>query len=264
MKYLLLYLSANFWLLARSQKQDTTISQTWVASINQFRFSKHLGSTADVQLRSKNDFLTGFGQASTRLGLVYFINDRVRVTAGHFYAANYIRKNVWQAEHSPWIQVFWASNFKILNINQSLRLEDRFRRKLQNNKLVDGYSSNYRARYNMAFQYPLNGKPGSATGFDALVYNELYINFGKQIIFNYFDQARFYAGLNYHINKAATLQLGYLRIFQQLAAGNQYRKLHVARIFYLHNFDFRVRPIKSKLPADISVRRVLPSYKKGV
>lgn len=254
LKYLLLFLSFTFCFLAFSQKRDTTISQTWIASINQFRFSKHWGSTADLQFRTKHDFLKGFGQASVRLGVAYYLNDNARVSAGHFYAANFIQKNVFQAEHSPWLQVLWSSAFKQFNINQSVRLEDRFRRKLQNNKLVDGYTSNYRVRYNMAFQYPLNKKRLSAGVIDAVVYNELYINFGKQIVFNYFDQFRMYAGFNYHINKAATVQLGYLRIFQQLAAGNQYRNLHVARLFYLHNFDFRIKHTKTRLPADISFR----------
>ena len=36
-----------------------------------------------------------------------------------------------------------------------------------------------------------------------------------------------------------TLQVGYMNIFQQLAAGNKYRSNHVARVFYFHNLDLR-------------------------
>jgi hypothetical protein len=62
---------------------------------------------------------------------------------------------------------------------------------------------------------------------------------GKQIVYNYFDQNRLFAGLAYNVNATANIQLGYMNVFQQLPAGNRYRSLHVARIFYFHNIDLR-------------------------
>jgi hypothetical protein len=65
------------------------------------------------------------------------------------------------------------------------------------------------------------------------------VNFGKNIVYNHFDQNRFFAGLAYQINPYAQLQGGYMNLYQQLPVGNQFRNQHTIRIFYFHNFDLR-------------------------
>jgi len=72
-----------------------------------------------------------------------------------------------------------------------------------------------------------------------VVNDEVYINFGKQVVYNYFDQNRFFLGFAYQTNKSDNLQLGYMNLFQQLSAGNQYKLIQAARIFYFHNPDAR-------------------------
>jgi hypothetical protein len=46
-------------------------------------------------------------------------------------------------------------------------------------------------------------------------------------------------GLVYQFSKESHLQLGYMYLFQQQAAGNRYRKQNTIRLFYSHNFDLR-------------------------
>ena len=65
------------------------------------------------------------------------------------------------------------------------------------------------------------------------------ISVGKQIVYNHFDQNRFFIGLSYQPNKTDNLQFGYMNVFQQLAAGNKYKSINAARIFYFHNLDLR-------------------------
>jgi hypothetical protein len=123
---------------------------------------------------------------------------------------------------------------------QWLRLEERYRRKILNDStLGKGYSFNFRLRYNFLFQVPLTKKDTKAGGLSFVVNDEVHVNFGKQIVYNYFDQNRFFAGLAYPINASNNIQFGYMNLFQQLAAGNQYRSIHAARIFYFHNLDLR-------------------------
>ena len=123
---------------------------------------------------------------------------------------------------------------------QWLRLEERFKRKiLDNDELSSGYSFNYRLRYNFFAQFPLSKKRFQSKTLSFVVNDEVHVNFGKQIINNYFDQNRFFLGFNYHVNKHDNLQFGYMNVFQQLPAGNKYRSLHVPRIFYFHNLDLR-------------------------
>ena len=37
----------------------------------------------------------------------------------------------------------------------------------------------------------------------------------------------------------SNVQFGYMNLFQQLPAGNQFKNIHAARVFYFHNLDFR-------------------------
>jgi hypothetical protein len=72
-----------------------------------------------------------------------------------------------------------------------------------------------------------------------VVNDEVHINFGKQIVNNYFDQNRFFLGLKYQTGEHSNLQVGYMNLFQQLAAGNKYRDINAFRFFFFQNLDLR-------------------------
>lgn len=70
-------------------------------------------------------------------------------------------------------------------------------------------------------------------------------NFGKNIVYNYFDQNRLFAGAAYQFSPESHLQFGYMNVFTQQASGNKYKVFHCIRAFYFHNFDFRMTAQKS-------------------
>ena len=121
---------------------------------------------------------------------------------------------------------------------QWIRLEERYRHKILNDSaLAAGYNFNYKIRYNLFWEIPFSQKPTNKLSF--VINDEVHINFGKQIIYNYFDQNRFFAGLKVNISKHDNLQFGYMNLFQQLPSGNKYRNNHVIRLFYFQNLDLR-------------------------
>jgi hypothetical protein len=123
---------------------------------------------------------------------------------------------------------------------QWVRLDERFRRKIKSNdELAEGYNYNWKARYNLFLMAPLSKNAFAPKTLSFVANDEVHINFGKQVIYNYFDQNRFFLGFAYHINKHDNIQFGYMNMFQQLAAGNQYRNINAARVFYFHNLDLR-------------------------
>lgn len=229
--------------MAFSQKQTTTVQQLWFAYNNQTRFSDKWGMWADIHLRTKDNFTDDLSSFIARFGLTYYLNDQTKLTAGyafinHFPADNHA--DISRPEHRPWQQIQWHTNYKKVRLMQWLRLEERFRRKvLSNDELDEGYNFNYRARYNIFLTGPLGKKAFTKGAFSWVLNDELHINFGDEIVYNYFDQNRFFAGFGYHLNPHNSIQVGYLNVFQQLAAGNRYRSTHAARIFYFHNIDLR-------------------------
>ncbi len=91
----------------------------------------------------------------------------------------------------------------------------------------------------MAFSIPLKGKQMVAKTPFLFANNEVMINFGKEIVNNYFDQNRVFVGLGYQFTTHLNAQLGYMYIFQQLPVGNKYLNVNAIRLFVFHNLDLR-------------------------
>jgi Protein of unknown function (DUF2490) len=228
-------------------KTTTTTGQAWFAFFNQTRLSNKWGVFADVHLRTRENYFSNLSVGIIRLGGTYYLNDNTRLTAAYAFVNLFPAGSttISVPEHRPWQQIQWHTNYPKMKLMQWVRLEERWRRRLKNaNELSDDYSFNFRLRYSIQSQLPLSKKRFQPGTFSFVLSNEVFINFGKQIVFNTFDQNRFFAGFNYHVNKRDNLQFGYINVFQQLAAGNQYRSINAMRLFYFHQLDLRRQEIK--------------------
>jgi hypothetical protein len=242
-----LYLALLFFLTTLAsgfaQKTVNTEEQTWFGAFNQTRLTQRWGFWADAHFRLKDDFVGAPAQAILRAGPTFYLSNDVRLTAAYAYIHHFPgdnHRNIAQPEHRPWQQVQWFQRGPKARLMQWVRLEERFRRKVLNdNELADGYNFNWRIRYNFALFLPLTKKRFEPGGLQVLVNDEIFVNFGKNIVFNHFDQNRFFVGLVYQINKHAQLHGGYMNLYQQQAAGNVFRNQHTVRVFYFHNFDVR-------------------------
>ena len=222
-------------------KQVTEREQFWLGYFNQTRLSDKFSVWLDVHAR-RNDFFDRWAQTIVRPGLTYHLSDHTRFTAGYAYISSWPASETEETvrpEHRPWQQINWSGRSKKLQTNQWVRLEERFNRNIANDKLQDGYHFNFRARYMIALMVPLKGD-FIEPGVPFLVLNdEVHVNFGKEILYNYFDQNRLFAGVGYPFAKNLNAQLGYMQVFQQLPAGNRYFKTHALRLFVFHTLDFR-------------------------
>ena len=123
---------------------------------------------------------------------------------------------------------------------QWFRLEERYRQKVVNDStLGNGYNFNWRLRYNFWYEVPFVKDGSQPKSVSLIVNDELHISFGKEVVYNYFDQNRFFLGVKYQLSKSSNIQVGYTNVFQQLAAGNRYRSMNGARVFFFQNFDLR-------------------------
>ena len=228
---------------AGAQKNTTHEQQVWLGYFNQTRLTNKWGFWLDAHLRTKEDFFTDLSQAIGRVGVTYYINDATKLTAGyafinHFPAEGH--EDVSQPEHRAWQQLQWHTKYGGNRLMQWIRLEERNRKKILNDStLAEGYSFNYRVRYNMMFEIPLLKTANVPKSTSLVLNDEVHINFGKQVVYNYFDQNRFFAGLKYQVTSTDNFQFGYMNVFQQLPSGNNYRSVHTGRFFYFHNLDLR-------------------------
>ena len=225
------------------QKKYNVDQQTWVGYFNQTRLSNKWGLWLDLHFRQKENFVEEAHQAIVRPGIIYYLSDRARLSSGYAFVNHFPAKgheDISQPEHRIWQQLQWMQKHPGFNTMQWIRLEERFRRKIEdNNNLASGYNFSYRLRYNFALMIPLSGKTIEPKTIFLFLNDELHVNFGKEIVYNYFDQNRAFLGLAYQIDKHSNVQLGYMNIFQQTASGNTYNTTHAARLFLFHNLDFR-------------------------
>jgi len=226
-----------------AQKTIATDEHSWFGFLNQTRISNRWGVWFDGHLRFKDNYVGAPSQGIVRAGPIFYLTNDVRLTAAYAYIHTFQapgHDNFGLNEHRPWQQVMWYSRWPLARLTQSVRLEEQFKQYLaKENELAEGYKFNWRIRYNFVLFLPLTKKRFEPGGLQLVANNEVFVNFGKNIVFNHFDQNRFFAGLAYQVNPNAQLHAGYMNLFQQLGSGNQFRNIHAIRLFYFHNFDLR-------------------------
>ena len=226
-----------------AQKQVIDREQLWMGYFNQTRLTNKWGLWGDFHLRRTDNFVEKWALGIARLGLTYYVNDHVKLTAGYAYVNHFPstgHKNISQPEHRPWQQIQWHTNSKKIKIMQWLRTEQRFRQKIKSDdELAEGYNFNHRFRYNFALFVALSKKNFDPNSIFLILNNEIHLNFGKEITYNTFDQNRAFVGLGYQLSSHTHLQLGYMNVFQQLSSGNTYYNTHTIRAFLFHNVDLR-------------------------
>jgi hypothetical protein len=238
---LLLIISAST--IYAQTKTVTNYQQTWLAFNNQTRLSNKLGLWGDFHLRTKDDYFEDLSTTIARVGLMYYLNDATKLTAGYAYVTHYpvdgsVKIN--QPEHRPWQQIQWHTKYAKTRMMQWIRLEERYRRKFENPEtLSDAYSFNFRLRYNLWYEVPFNKAPTVPSRWSFIVNDEVHINFGKQVVNNYFDQNRFFLGLKFATNAHDNIQVGYMNLFQQLPAISRFRNIDALRLSYFQNLDLR-------------------------
>lgn len=120
-----------------------------------------------------------------------------------------------------------------LSLQQRLRIDERFIRKNDGEKLLDGYSFNFRFRLRFQLIYKLKEEKNK-NQTTLKIADELMINAGKDIVYNQFDQNRIYIGIQQELNKNVALELGYLKLHQQKASGNQFLNRDIVRLSLYH------------------------------
>jgi hypothetical protein len=126
----------------------------------------------------------------------------------------------------------WKQEFGNFTLNQRFQVEERFFQNANKEELLSGTTFFWRFRYRLQGEYSCWKKENQY--LKVIVYDELMINGGKNIVKNTFDQNRIYTALQYGINKNSAIELGYLKSFQQRANGVDYFDRDIIRFTLLH------------------------------
>ncbi len=188
----------------------------------------------DMHVR-RNDFLAKPSFYFLRAGLQYKLQDKLWLAAGYGHMWLAPTKTGWtkfSGEHRLYQQLQFNTNFGKLQLLQRLRNEIRWQQKIANDAFTGVYKFTNRIRYLLSINLPVFKK----SNLPSLVFaDEIMWQFGKEVIYNPFDQNRFFIGIKQFIHPRLSFDMGYMLVDQQKSTGYQYDRNHTLRLFFYYN-----------------------------
>lgn len=237
-----LLISLFFLLTTFGLKAQTVHAQeSWWDYLNQNRYSESWGSWLDVQMKLNDGYVQAKNAGEYTAGATYFQNSHFKYTAALTYVDGY--PNTSHINHlkelRPWAMVQLNTNNSYSKWMQWIRVEERYKESTLNKIPTGNYEASTRVRYQILAQFPLTMHKYEKGSVSFVTSEEFYLNFGKNIVYNTFDQNRFFVGFFYYINKSNILQLGYTNLYQKYNAPDKYLQSDVLRFSVFNTIDFR-------------------------
>ncbi len=166
--------------------------------------------------------------------LIYVHNANWNFATSYTYQRNNPLNDRYTNEHRLWQQVIYSHPMSQGRMTHRLRLEERF---IQN-RLTDKYPLSTRARYQIGFNMPLQGKTLDEKEFYLNTYNESYFSLTGAKNATYSENWT-YLGTGYNFGKMGRLELGYLLQVSVRDKQQDLRFLNLAQIMWITRFDFK-------------------------
>ena len=237
---LLLFLACNF-LCAQTKKNITQQSLLWTRYYNLLtisdKWSLHSEFDNRIFISTIKENLFMF-----RVNGRYKINKNTEIGSGFSYFSvttqePEINFDFNTTEYRGQQDITWKKELGNSTINQRFQIEERFFHNANKQSLLPGTTYNWRFRYR--FQADFNCWKKKDQYLKTIVYDEIMINAGRNIINNTFDQNRIYAAFQYGINKSMALELGYLKSYQKRASGVDYFDRDIIRFTFFHKINIQ-------------------------
>ncbi len=246
-KIILLLALISTQAVAQNNRNNVEQFNSWLVYTGTHKLSNKVELYTEFQLR-RNDFLNHKAQIAYMATLDAVVNEQAKLSVGYTYVITHPYgkqplTNYSFVEHRPFEQFATKNSIGRLHLQHRYRLEQRFIEtktlSAANEYVFDKWLYKNRVRYRLLVNIPIN----KATMKDANTLfvqasNELFINFGKNVAKNIFDQNRAFTGMGYKVSTPLTITFGYL--MQQLFKGDgiKVENNHTLLINVNYNFDF--------------------------
>lgn len=233
---LLLLLAVQFVLTNYlfAQKTVSHENQQWLQYYNETKFNKHWSLLADGGFRWKDGFDESF-QFLVRAGVGYTVNNSVKISSGLAYFGHYNDNTLYRVEFRPHQDITLKTNFNNIKLSQRLRIEERFF------TLLDDHTNsfNVRFRYSISVNLPLFqlSKNNPDTMFLLVVGDEIFINAGKDIVYNVFDRNRLIISPTFQLNKNLSISPTWNNQYAATTSQGLYKHTQVFWLQVRHNID---------------------------
>lgn len=209
----------------------------WVTYNGDHNLSEKWGVHTEFVLRRYQGFKNPM-QFMPRFGVNYNISKNIMLTQGYAYIHTYpygeFPASEQFPEHRSYQQFFFKGNVSTVSFQHRYRLEQRWIQHAGQ----EHFTYTNRFRYNLRAAHPFKGKTIDDGEFYAAAANEFFINFGKNVANNIFDQNRSVAVVGYRFSKALAFELGYLNQIVAQRNGFRFEYNHTLLTGISFNFDF--------------------------
>jgi hypothetical protein len=192
---------------------------------------------ADFHVR-RDDFFAEDFFYFVRVGAVNWISQKYPVAYGyaHLWLAPADGDTTWSNEDRFYQQWSASHGEGIVSILHRIRLEQRWRDVIINDVKTGDKQFTVRLRYLASFETRIFDNHQLPS---FVLSDELLVQFGKSVVYNAFDQNRFFVGAKIKVSPEFSFDIGYMNILQQRSTGYQYDISHVFRLFMYYIPDFR-------------------------
>lgn len=222
---------------AQIQRKTSYNDLVWFGDFSKGKLNNKWSIYFDFGLR-RSEWLNKWSQTLARPGLTYNLNKDVSITAGVAYFNHYTASCI-RPEYRGWQQLLFTGSYGRAKINHRLRAEQRFNQVVAGSDLVDDYKYNNRYRYQLNLLIALNKRSIENNTLYLSFADEVMINSGKEISYNYFDQNRLSFGIGFKSNELFNVIISYMNVFIQKNQVATYEKNNALVLNIYHNFDFR-------------------------
>ncbi len=221
------------------EKETRWTTGVWFGIYTKYHFNEKWAYYGEYHIR-RREVLDQMGQIYLRLGATYRVTKYFEVTAGfvnpYYWAPNPEAENIDKVvpQYRTWEQAVLATPFDHIKVMHQLRLEQRFRRSFEKGS---AFKLTHRFRYKLTTYIPLNHQDFTPQTLFLALYNEIFIQAGKSVVYNHLEDNRAYAGLGYNINHDLQVQAGYMYSYRHDGAPHRYENRNIFRLSVYHHLD---------------------------
>jgi len=243
-------------LTAQTPTDEKSIDHTsglWLGTYTKYKLSDKWFYYGEYHYRRRNDFIRDMAQIYLRFGATYRHSDAFELTGGVvtpiYWATNQQAPDIDKVvmQYRFWEQMLFVQHLERSKIYHQLRFEQRWARKYQ---IGSPYKLTHRFRYKFSTYIPINNHHLVPGTYFASLYDEIFIQAGKSIQYNYFEDNRLFLGLGYVLNENIQLQAGYMWSFRHAGGPYKYEHRHIPRVSFYHSLDLsrKMKPYQPVAP----------------
>ena len=245
--FLSIFCALHICVFSKVSAQNTRIADhnfnAWFMYFGDHKLSNKWGLHTELQVR-RAEVVENWQQFLLRGGINYQLSRNVAGTLGYAFVKTFPYGDFPVVKAFPEHRIYEQLQFKNKEENFALlhryRLEQRWITPAGKDTAV--YTN--RARYMFKAMFPLvkiteeNKSAFVPEGPYLAAYDEIFVNFGKNVQQNIFDQNRLYFAFGYQLSAKTAIEAGYLNQIIQKANGKVLEYNHTLQRSITHNLNF--------------------------